>query len=105
MVVFSRIGSANMEREGDGMRLIDADGIKYQLLKPNTNPTLWCVSKDAVDLMPTVDAVPMVHGHWDMKWPICLHQEIPSCSCCKKFVQIRSAYCPNCGAKMDEVEE
>lgn len=41
-------------------RLIDADDIKYQLLKPNTNPTLWCVSKDAVDLMPTVDAVPVV---------------------------------------------
>lgn len=42
------------------MRIIDADDIKYQLLKPNTNPTLWCVSKDAVDLMPTVDAVPVV---------------------------------------------
>ena len=42
------------------MRLIDADEIKYQLLIPNTNPTLWCVSKDAVDWIPTVDAVPVV---------------------------------------------
>ena len=86
------------------MRLIDADDIKYQLLKPNTNPTLWCVSKDAVDLMPTVDAVPVVHGHWILeektKW-------FPDwkCSICGGSGRGDHIFCEWCGAKMDEVTE
>ena len=46
------------------------------------------------------DAV--VHGHWEMKWHIYLHQELPVCSHCKKFVVAMSAYCPLCGTIMDE---
>lgn len=60
-------------------------------------------------LAPTVDAEPVVHGHWvdnGIVW---------SCSACGKmptygmgYVQARNelyAYCPHCGAKMDEVSE
>lgn len=95
------------------MRLNDADDIKYQLLKPNTNPTLWCVSKDAVDLMPTVDAVPVVHGKWVEKTGVLNDATFwwYECSECgdrplKHYgSDCLSRFCPNCGALMDEVTE
>lgn len=66
---------------------------------------------DAIDAIisdaPTVDAVPVVHGHWikigsqdsirNMKCSIC---------CEEVFGDVDTEkYCFNCGAKMDEVTE
>lgn len=52
-----------------------------------------------------VDAVPVVHGHWEMNNGklICSKCKIPS-AMSRQFVgaQYKSRYCPNCGAKMDE---
>ena len=61
--------------------------------------------------VPTVDAVPVVHGHW-VSLTDCANAGV-YCSVCHKKVykedyawcnrknKLRSNYCPNCGAKMD----
>ena len=64
-----------------------------------------------VDVAPTVDAVPVRHGHWIMNE----YDEL-YCSVCGDIASLDSGeyfyrgkirfddsfYCPNCGAKMDE---
>ena len=86
------------------MRLIDADKIRWKSY-PNdygeTNDDY--VEKCDIDNMPTVDAVPVVHGRWENGNPIC-----PVCGG-NKFKDLdadiwcdwKPDYCPNCGAKMD----
>ena len=47
-------------------------------------------------------------GRWEMKEdPYGFFDTIPVCSACGCTTKYRvtSAYCPNCGARMDEVEE
>ena len=60
---------------------------------------------------PTVDAVPVVHGHW-FSLTDCSNAGV-YCSVCHKKVwkedyawcnrknKLRSKFCPNCGAAMD----
>ena len=48
---------------------------------------------------PTADVAPVVHG----KWKRC-GKNLGECSECEEIVSVRSNYCPNCGAKMDEKE-
>lgn len=63
---------------------------------------------DANDIMrfPRVDAEPVRHGHWISRY----HDEngcnyyTHICSRCSIEMLMRSRYCPNCGAKMDEVK-
>ena len=88
----------------DNRRLIDANA----LMKNKTN--LWdealgysdCVLVEDIENAPTVDAVEVVHGRWEL-YPSSMHRR---CSVCKmeydkpKF-NVRANYCPNCGAKMD----
>ena len=52
---------------------------------------------------PAADVAPVVHGRW-----IASHDEFCTCSICKYPVYVgwnQTNYCPNCGAKMDEVNE
>lgn len=89
-------------------RLIDADAIKYRTLSYGGwgGPPEEIADKYLIDKMPTVDAVPVVHGRWI---------ELPSmepdyeCSECGRtyawWEPSEAHYCPKCGAKMDlEVE-
>lgn len=65
------------------------------------------VTEDEIARMPTVDAVPVTHGHWILEKepdgkPYCFH-----CSVCDvdfRRIDIVSgyAYCPYCGARMDQ---
>lgn len=64
-----------------------------------------------IERIPAVDAEPRKHGKWiDMQYPLAGHTFI-SCSECGERLDIDSSYksiinyCPNCGSKMDEVEE
>lgn len=68
-----------------------------------------------------MDAQEVKHGHWIMKPngygmcsnckmkddPFGFFDEIPVCSECGHTTKLRETYkyCPNCGAKMDEVTE
>lgn len=94
-------------------RLIDADALKEKI-----SYRQWDVDDDLprdeasirisecyvvagmVDEMPAVDAVPVRHGCWSE------HKDYPGlawlCSECGNFTTVRSYYCPNCGARMDE---
>lgn len=66
---------------------------------------------DMISEMPTIDAVPVVHGKWIPLWfddEDKLFREAPSdykCSACKAIVPAKQAihenYCHICGAKMD----
>lgn len=81
-------------------RLIDADALKKDLTRFYDGEV---VARKLIDEQQTVDAVPVVHGHW---------KEDPSgygfwiCSACG-FVSEASAanmlykFCPVCGARMD----
>ena len=94
------------------MRLIDADALlmdnSWDFYDENGNRNDACI---AVENAPTVDAEPVKYGHW-------CFEEFPDgyyhweCSECKKWFKEDSMslaeewkYCPNCGAKMDDVKE
>lgn len=103
------------------MRLIDADALK-ELIANNVYPVqdafndrdygmFWTGGiEKAIDNAPTVD--PVKHGHWveqdheDWKW-----SKEYRCSECGQYRLVTNPvgrewkYCPNCGAKMDEVED
>ena len=98
------------------MRLIDAD----ELLKPVGcyNPIKYTheygevVKVEDITQMPTVEAEPIRHGHWEKskddndRWrcSYCGHVYIGFNGIDSTFAEI-CYYCPHCGAKMDGVEE
>lgn len=85
-------------------RLIDADLVKRAMTGWETDPTDEEI-EFTIDLIPTVEAVPVVHGRW-------IHE---TCSVCNRkwdYNMVANAddwgyfdpmpdFCPNCGAKMD----
>lgn len=92
------------------MRLIDADKIRWKSY-PNdygeTNDDY--VEKCDIDNMPTVDAVPVVHGRWDDSGRYTFPSgstavRCTNCGCAlteSKYHLNNWNYCPVCGAKMD----
>lgn len=52
---------------------------------------------------PAADVAPVVHGRWV---PFCseVAGNIQYCSACEIGFDAKMAYCPHCGAKMDEKE-
>jgi len=83
------------------MRLIDAEPL-YDKLEDYYKSSCGKAHEmarnclDAVCDMPTVDAAPVKHGHWEDVGSL-------SCRCsecgCKNDRE--TMFCPNCGAKMD----
>lgn len=90
------------------MKLKDADALKAEFTEDS--PVLWHYTGiwAVIDNAPTIDAKPVVHGHWTTKRT---HQHNGEyyCSCCgfeafwtwRRDVQSLTDYCPNCGAKME----
>ena len=91
------------------MRLIDAGVLQEEYKKRHDGKRLLLI-----DVAPTVDAVPVVHGRWKaVTEDMVTYKRI--CSCCGKEApyDIRDEdplsegyymlypYCPWCGAKMD----
>lgn len=58
----------------------------------------------ALKAIPTVDAVPVVHGQWIDENPDDFLDPRLRCSICSEVESplIKWRYCPNCGAKMAE---
>lgn len=104
------------------MRLVDADALLAELHQYDDD----CAFKDefeyglqqrldtciyAVEDAPTVDAVPVRHGHW-VRWYEEVHDSfgvayIPHCKCSEcgmefdPYIANRMNYCFNCGMKSD----
>lgn len=87
------------------MRLIDADALMADFQK--AFPNFDVKSSHAKALLataPTIKAEPIKHGRWK-------HHQYGNtagyyeCDNCGKINSYKSDYCPNCGARMDEVEE
>lgn len=85
------------------MRLIDADALEKRL-----DNEKWMDNFDrdfivdvALDEAPTVDAVPVAHGHW--KGEYLFGKLIQRCSVCETVFDgsVGFNYCGGCGAKMD----
>lgn len=96
-------------------RLIDADALKLSHCKECTLYPDECMGKDCdcgsiihINEMPTIDAVPVVHGRW-IVWDEILagiYHTVSECSECgfttDKMQREEMLYCPNCGARMDK---
>lgn len=79
------------------MRTIDADKLVDMLY--DNEFAVFCPLDEVsgvVDACPTVDAVPVVHGHRVDDGGF-----YARCSQCDGVLPICANYCPNCGAKMD----
>lgn len=94
------------------MRLIDADKIADFVCSvcgdicDDEFKNRGCIERQFIEecakKMPTVDAVPVRHGHWiDVNGDGSLWR----CSVCGETQCCESNYCGDCGAKMDEVTE
>jgi hypothetical protein len=94
------------------MRLIDADKLKAKVRAQEwkRDPTImlalnWIYM--LIDNSPTIDAVPVVRGEW-IENPT---KDSVLCSYCHADWNLfdndtyRFCYCPNCGAKMEEVDD
>ena len=57
--------------------------------------------KKMVEKLPAADVAPVVHS----KWEICCDGYYPYCKRCRNEPQgrVMTQFCPNCGAKTDEV--
>ena len=85
------------------MRLIDADALIEEAL---TEGAYGYVDALQIAISPTVDAMPVRHGQWET------NSDKPDtliCSVCKcgfdMWKHDPHNFCPNCGARMDEVNE
>lgn len=98
------------------MKIIDAevvsnmfDDVGADICDDYIDGAIWGFSYKAVhDIIataPTIDAEPVVHGHWNYKCPAD-GQSYRYCSECLEIIYdcnppVPRNYCPNCGAKMD----
>lgn len=102
------------------MKLIDADALReYLHVKEECDEDCVYYNKDcgciditlrdiceAIDEIPTIDAEPMKRGKWTTERTL-EHDGEWYCSVCEytPVVFEDRQYCPNCGAKMWEVED
>ena len=82
------------------MRLIDADAVKAVFEEKSSEAVcgvkLCKAIISRIDEAPTIDAVPVRHGKWEVT-PVYI-----KCSeCGESFMLIPQNYCPHCGARMD----
>lgn len=96
-------------------RLIDADELGIGKANPSVFEKAeyaigWNNAIEIIQNAPTIDAVPVVHGRWEIVkrkniWDV--ETAVHECSVCKRFtvknvgIMRTSNYCPNCGARMD----
>ncbi len=92
------------------MRLIDADNfIEYLSAKRDIcinyddllNAKVYQIAINEIKEADTIDAEPVVHGHWEKKYKSKYYR----CSVCGGIVEDEWHNCPHCGAKMDEESE
>lgn len=74
------------------------------------NPYLFNITQrifDIISEIPAADVVPVVHGRWvygeddNIQCSICGHDAYTE----GDYRQVKTNYCPNCGARMDKEDE
>lgn len=93
------------------MRLIDAGTLRISAIKATDNSELafdncypyWQFS-ECIKKAPTIDAVPVVRGEWEVAIGYDPNKKV-QCQNCYKMAYEPTAYCPNCGAKMAAEKE
>ena len=55
--------------------------------------------RKVIDSIPTADVQEVKHGHWYV------YGNTHYCSVCHEAMDIRTSYCPNCGARMVTEDE
>lgn len=87
-------------------RLIDANALMKNVGKiPQLRGITYGRMKKAVEETPTIDAVPVVHGRWELYGADKRGRGgVFLCTACSRCRPTKSEYCPNCGAKMDAKE-
>ena len=91
------------------MRLIDVDDLGVGRCSKDVLPAAYCAGWNGllglIEKAPTVDAAPVVHGHFVHDGPrFAGGVDWWHCSNCGKLasgVETRFDYCPFCGARMD----
>lgn len=82
------------------MRLIDVDDLGVGRCSKDVLPAAYCAGWNGllglIENAPTVDAVPVVHGHRVDDGGF-----YARCSQCDGVLPLCANFCPNCGAKMD----
>ena len=82
------------------MRLIDVDELGVGRCSKDVLPAAYCAGWNGllglIEKAPTVDAVPVVHGHRVDDGGF-----YARCSQCDGVLPLCANYCPHCGAKMD----
>lgn len=81
------------------VRLIDANEFRKRIIKDYRKEFFGSVLWNILDDMPTIDAVPVVHGRWMFDRPN--HYKCSECDAMWSGIVRFMSYCPNCGAKMD----
>lgn len=102
------------------MRLIDAnealeiiDNYKNSIsMTAKTEVAVSAIEDIVKCICPTIDAEPVVHGHWVKDHDTKHLLWFCKCSACDREITKDllgrwplTKYCPNCGAKMDEEQE
>lgn len=59
--------------------------------------------EDIMSDIPTADVAPVVHGRWVYGEDVGIQCSVCGADACTEgdYRQVKSRYCPNCGAKMD----
>lgn len=87
------------------MRLIDADALESKkktiyMEHENVSIPTRVISIADLHLAPTIDAEPVRRGRWTEDG-LCENCGFDALFFMDSHIQVRTHYCPNCGAKMD----
>lgn len=83
------------------MRPIDADAMREDWLENGENEYVYDTNAvlESIDVQPTIEAAPVVHGRWILN--VNIGYDCSRCGRNNPGFNCKSHYCPNCGAKMD----
>ena len=92
------------------MRLVDVDMLDVLTIiggRMDGKVEFAKAVNEMIQNAPTVDAVPVRHGHWifNPKDAIEMMFTLPKCSECGAESADGGNFCPNCGARMDKGRE
>jgi hypothetical protein len=84
------------------MRLIDADALIQKRNHAKAyGKDMYVIGQGYVMDAPTIDAVPVARGEWEIAIGYDPNKKV-QCQNCYKMAYEPTSYCPNCGAKMED---